>query len=54
MVQATVMMKDGEVKQVTANDFGQLFASLKDTDFVAVKGKTIKEEGANQNEAVRD
>lgn len=52
MVQATVKMKSGEVKVVTANDFGQLFASLKDTDFVAVKGKTIKEEGAKQYETV--
>lgn len=44
MVKATVYLRDGQVLTVTANDFIDLYASLKDVeqDIVQIIGRTIR------------
>lgn len=44
MVKATVSLRDGQVLTVTANDFIDLYAALKDVeqDIVQLIGRTIR------------
>jgi len=41
MVEATVVMKNGERQTVVVNDFNELFERYKDQEVAAVSGKLI-------------
>lgn len=48
MVEATVVLKNGESQTVIVNSFDELFERYKDKDVVAVSGKLIRTKDIRQ------